>query len=276
MELGPYSLNEIYTGECSEAMAQLPDACIDLTVTSPPYDNLRKYNGYVFPFEEIAGQLYRVTKLGGVVVWVVGDATINGSESGNSFRQALYFMGLGFNLLDTMIYQKPSTGACGTKYAYWQTFDYMFVFCKGIPKRGQLIQDVPFVGKQKMFEAGRKDISGNTKKRYRRNYPKDGLSRRGNVWKISNGVNQHITTGHPAPFPEALALDHILSWSNPGDLVLDPMMGGGTVAKMAKEAGRQWLGFDISQEYVIMARRRVLLAQPPLFVAMPEQAVTSL
>ena len=89
-------------------MARMPDGFIDLTVTSPPYDNLRAYSGYSFDFEAVAKELYRVTKQGGVVIWVVGDATIKGSETGTSFRQALFFKEIGFNLHDTMIYAKNS------------------------------------------------------------------------------------------------------------------------------------------------------------------------
>jgi DNA modification methylase len=131
--LGPYELNNIYCGECSELMAELPENCIDLTVTSPPYNKLRKYKGFVFPFEQIAAQLYRVTKKGGVVVWVVGDATIKGSETGTSFRQTLHFMEINFRLHDTMVYAKNNYVPL-THNRYEQQFEYMFVFSKGKPK----------------------------------------------------------------------------------------------------------------------------------------------
>ena len=122
-------VNKIYCENCIDTMSKMPDGFVDLTVTSPPYDNLRDYKGYSFPFEEIAKELFRITKQGGVVVWVVGDATVNGSETGTSFKQALYFMDLGFNC-ETMIYKKNGTGACGSNWYYWQTFEYMFVFFK--------------------------------------------------------------------------------------------------------------------------------------------------
>src|SRR5574344_625094 len=124
-------INKIYNENCLETMAKMPDGFVDLTVTSPPYDNLRTYNGYSFDFEAVAKELFRVTKQGGVVVWVVGDATIKGSETGTSFRQALFFKEIGFNIHDTMIYEKNGTGACGSNNCYWQTFEYMFVFTKG-------------------------------------------------------------------------------------------------------------------------------------------------
>ena len=134
-------INKIYCESNLETMAKMPDNFVDLVVTSPPYDGLRKYNGFSFPFEDIAKELYRVTKQGGVVVWVVGDATIKGSESGTSFRQALYFKECGFNLFDTMIYAKPPRGAVGNNKTYWQTFEYMFILSKGTPKTINLICD---------------------------------------------------------------------------------------------------------------------------------------
>ena len=239
-------------------LAGFPDACIDLTVTSPPYDNLRIYNGFVFDFEAIAKQLYRVTKPGGVVVWVVGDATINGSETGTSFRQALYFMECGFNLHDTMIYQVAGTGAKGSTLAYWQSFEFMFVISKGQPKSFNPIAD------HKNKTAGAKNDKSNNKNSTRLGiYTTPEFSNRLNVWSYAVGCNN---ADHPAPFPEALAHDHILSWSNPGDLVLDCFAGSGTTLKMAKELGRHWIGVEISQEYCDLCKKRVDAARVPLFV----------
>lgn len=126
-------LNRIYNIDCLQGLKLLEDNSIDLTVTSPPYDDLRNYKGYSFDFENIAKELYRVTKTGGILVWIVGDATSKGSESGTSFRQALYFKECGFNLHDTMIYEKNSSSfpAARTSKRYTQIFEYMFVFCKG-------------------------------------------------------------------------------------------------------------------------------------------------
>lgn len=236
--------------DCVEGMKSLPDGCIDLTVTSPPYDNLRTYNGYSFDFESVARELYRVTKNGGVVVWVVGDQTVKGSETGTSFKQALFFMETGFNLHDTMIYQKS-----GVSYPdstrYHQQFEYMFVFSKGKPKAINLIAD------RKNKYTG--TVGGNKR---------GGLCKRGeygrrfNVWYYPNG--KHNTTKdldafkHPAVFPEQLAYDHIVSWSNEGDIVLDPFIGSGTTAKMAYKAGRHYIGFDISEEYCDISRARIV------------------
>lgn len=253
INITPYEPNSIYCGECSQLMEALPDNCIDLTITSPPYGNLRSYNGFVFPFEAIARQLYRVTKQGGVVVWVVGDETKNGSESGESFRQALKFMEIGFNLHDTMIYEAMGTGAKGSNLAYWQAFEYMFIFSKDQPKTVNRIADQKnkTIG---LVEQGRFRHSGDNEKPHLTN----DVGIRTNIWRYNVGfMDNSDKTDHPAPFPEALARDHILSWSSPGDLVFDPMTGSGTTLKMAKMLGRSYLGFEISSEYCDLARQRV-------------------
>ena len=268
----------LYHGDCAQVMAErIPDGSIDLTVTSPPYDNLRVYNGYTFDFEAIAAQLWRVTKPGGVVVWVVGDATINGSETGTSFRQALHFMALGFNLHDTMIYQKVA-GATGSNNAYWQAFEFMFVLSKDTPSAINLIVDrrnAKSPGSVREI-AGHRHQDGN--KKGSRDWERKPMGIRFNIWQIDapNGIDRDVD--HPAQFPEALARDHILSWSNPGNVVLDPMMGSGTTGKMAALTGRQFIGIDISAEYVELARQRIakVEAQPFLFhpaetQAQPEQ-----
>lgn len=221
----------------------MPDGRVDLTLTSPPYDNLRTYNGYSFDFESIAKELYRVTKPDGMVVWIVGDAVLNGSESGSSFKQALYFMSLGFKLHDTMIYEKnsPAYPARADSNRYTQIFEYMFVFAKGkVPK--QLICDKPNKW------AGHKDFSGKLKN------PVPDFSPRNNIWKYTTSFNGWK---HPAPFPEALAHDHIISWSKEGDLIYDPFMGSGTTAYVAKQLKREWIGSEISSEYCEMINKRL-------------------
>ena len=263
MNIAPYEPNNIYCGPSETMLAALPDECIDLTVTSPPYDNLRTYNGYTFDFFAIARQLIRVTKRGGVIVWVVADQTINGSETGTSFKQALYFMAKGMRLHDTMIYEQAGTGAKGSNLAYWQGFEYMFVFSKGKPSTTNLIVDKPNRFKGSVVGSSPKmDALGSRRERGPRTVPE--YSKRTNIWRIhpSNGNN----TEHPAPFPETLARDHIISWSNPGDLVLDPFTCSGTTAKMAMQNGRHYLGFDISESYCELARKRVHFANPPLLI----------
>jgi len=266
-------LNHIYQGDCVDVMRTFPEGVIDLTVTSPPYDNLRTYKGYTFNFEEIAKELYRVTKDGGVVVWVVGDATIKGSETGTSFRQALYFKEIGFSLHDTMIYEKTSPYPANVRYQ--QDFEYMFVFSKGKPNTFNPIYTLKTLGEIEKILRGSYDhstrtyrtISGETER-----LDEAGLKRlekasknitkvMSNIWKYEAGYQKSTTDEiaykHPAIFPEQLAQDHILSWSNVGDLVFDPMCGSGTTCKMAKLNGRNYIGIDIAEEYVEMARRRV-------------------
>jgi len=250
-------LNHIYHGDCLEVLRTFPEGVIDLTVTSPPYDNLRTYKGYDFNFEGIAKELYRVTKQGGVVVWVVGDATIKGSETGTSFRQALYFKDVcGFNLHDTMIFRKVNP-IPQNHNRYEQCFEYMFVFSKGKPKTfNPLLVETKHGGK--VFDWGdRKTVLDvNQARRHRESDERvvKRYKRRCNIFEYSVGGGN---TGHPAVFPEQLAEDHILSWSNPGDIVLDPMCGSGTTCVMALKNHRHYIGIDIAEEYVELARRRV-------------------
>ena len=238
-------INKIYVENCLDTMKRMPNDSVDLVVTSPPYDNLRTYNGYSFDFESIAAELFRITKWGGVVVWVVGDAVQKGTESGTSFKQALYFMSLGFNLHDTMIYEKnsPAYPARASGNRYTQIFEYMFVFSKGKPKSAKMICDKPNKW------AGFKDFSGKLKN------PVPEFSPRNNIWRFVTSFNG---VKHPAPFPEQLAIDHILSWSIEGDVVYDPFMGSGTTAKAAILTSRAYIGSEISQEYADIAEQRLI------------------
>lgn len=249
-------INKIYNENCLDTMAKMPDNFIDLVVTSPPYDNLRDYKGYSFPFEDIAKDLFRVVKKGGVVVWVVGDATINGSESGTSFKQALYFKEIGFNLHDTMIYQKQAIPYDPKCKRYWQQFEYMFVFSKGKINMCNYIKEAcKNVGKPKKGDYGQKRINGtNRTDRHNEDRKIQDTKVKSNIWfyHIGNRVN-----GHPATFPEQLANDHIISWSNEGDLVYDCFMGSGTTAKMAILNNRNWVGSEMSAEYCNIANERI-------------------
>lgn len=254
-------INKIYNENCLDTMFKMPDDFIDLTVTSPPYDDLRTYNGYSFDFENIAKELYRVTKNGGVVVWVVGDATIKGSETGTSFRQALFFKECGFNLHDTMIWIKDGGGAVGSNKCYTQNFEYMFVFSKGKILNTNLIYDKPNAsfGKDKSG-VGRRLVTGEHKIEKRK--LSSEFSRRNNYWYIAPQRGEH-----PAVFPEQLANDHIISWSNEGDLVYDPFMGSGTTAKMAILNNRNYIGSEISDDYckIIEERLNNVKSQTKLF-----------
>lgn len=234
-------LNQIHNESCLDTMSRMNNDFVDMVLTSPPYDNLRSYEGYEFDFEAIAKELYRVTK--NILVWVVGDATINGSETGSSFRQALFFKELGFKLHDTMIYEKnsPAYPASRNGNRYTQIFEFMFVFAKDeVPK--QLIIDKPNKW------AGHKDFSGKLKN------PVPDFSPRNNIWKYTTSFNG---VKHPAPFPEQLAKDHIISWSKEDDIIYDPFMGSGTTAKAALELGRRFIGSEVSRNYCEIANERI-------------------
>jgi DNA modification methylase len=244
-------------GDCLEVMKTLPAGSVDLTVTSPPYDNLRTYNGHSqFDFEGIARELHRLTKPGGVVVWVVGDATINGSETGTSFRQALYFKEIGFNLHDTMIWHKTNPFNFGSNLGYVQSFEYMFIFSKGTPKAINHIKDRR-VKSPEPFKAVSKDTQNNRHESGKVVTP-SLWSKRYNVWLIpcaSNGGE------HPAVFPEQLAQDHVVSWSNSGNVVLDCFMGSGTTGVACVQTGRDFIGIEIDPGYFKIAERRIKEAQ---------------
>lgn len=251
-------INKIYNENNLETMARMPDNFVHLTVTSPPYDNLRTYSGYSFDFESVAKELFRVTKIGGVVVWVVGDQTVNGSESGTSFKQALYFKEIGFNLHDTMIYAKENPIPL-THNRYEQAFEYMFVLTKGkLSNFKALTEPCKNSGRTRNRSSGSFEVTNESKygirKRQETTITKD-TKQKNNIWYYSVGTNGK--TGHPAPFPEQLANDHIVSWSNPGDLVYDPFMGSGTTAKAALMSGRNFIGSEISAEYCDIANRRI-------------------
>lgn len=249
-------MNEIYNMDCLEGLRLLDDECIDLVVTSPPYDNIRDYNGYSFDFENIAKELFRVMKTGGVVVWVVSDQTVNGSETGTSFRQALYFKEVGFNLHDTMIWKKDSFSFPeGNRYP--QNFEYMFILSKNKPKQFMPIKDRKNKYKNTSVHGTYRTKDGKTVDRSISHKDKTigDIGVRFNVWEIASEKNNLYN--HPAPYPEQLAEDHIISWSNKNDVVLDIFMGSGTTAKMALVNDRQFIGFEISKEYCDIANKRI-------------------
>ena len=263
-------MNEIINNNCIDGMKSLEDDVIDLTVTSPPYDNLRSYNDSSSwnheTFKLVANELYRVTKKGGVIVWVVGDAVVKGSETGSSFRQALYFMDLGFRLHDTMIYEKNGTSfparRDGNRYS--QLFEYMFVLSKDSkPKTANLICDKPnkWAGWQPWGKSGGTMRSKDGKLVERQQKPTPDFSPRNNIWKYNTGkgytTKDDFAFEHPAMYPELLAKDHILSWSNENDLVLDPFMGAGTTAVISKDSNRNFIGFEIDKTYYNIAQRRL-------------------
>lgn len=250
-------LNKNYNENCLDTMARMEDNFIDLTVTSPPYDNLRTYNGYSFDWKAIIKELYRVTKQGGVVVWIVGDATIKGSETGTSFKQALHAIDCGFNLHDTMIWNKGNFTAVGSlKTRYAPVFEYMFILTKGKTKTFNPIKDRLNKSAERKRTGGVRQKDGSVKNLSNYDKPIQKLGQRHNVWlqfpEMSN--NNRL---HPAPFPEQLVNDHIISWSNENDLVYDPFMGSGTTAKMAILNNRNWIGSEMSKEYCEIIKERL-------------------
>jgi len=251
---------KIYNENCIETLHRMPDDLIDMTITSPPYDDLRDYYGYHFPVEEIAASLFQKTKPGGVVIWVVGDRTLNGDESLTSFRHAITFQEAGFRVHDTMIYAKnnPIPSDCGKRYR--QAFEYMFCFSKGQPKIFNPITEPT-------KSAGQKISAFRITGKGRGNVPDEDIGREikserkvSNIFAYNVGTSSSrdkIAFEHPAIFPEKLAEDQILTWTNPGDLVYDCFMGSGTTAKVAHLLDRKWLGSEISQEYVKIAQERL-------------------
>lgn len=236
-------MNVIFNEDCLLTMARFEDKSIDCVLTSPPYDDLRSYEGYSFDFMGISQEIFRILKPNGMLIWVVGDQVKQGSESGTSFRQALRFMDLGLKLWDTMIYEKNSPAYPARKEGnrYTQIFEYMFVFAKGKVLK-QLICDKPNKW------AGHKDFAGKLKN------PVPDYSPRNNIWKYTTSFNGWK---HPAPFPLNLAIDHIRSWTEEGQIVYDPFMGSGTTAIAAKQLNRQYIGSEISKSYCEMIEKRL-------------------
>jgi len=252
---------KLINDDCLNAMKDIPDGSVDLVVTSPPYDNLRTYNGslnWSFEiFQDIAKEIYRVMKKGGVVVWVVGDATIKGSETGTSFRQVLYFKEIGFNLHDTMIYRKSNYTPL-THNRYEQAFEYMFVFSKGKPKSfNPLRTHCTHAGKGEWRKSSyRKKSDGVlvvTDKK-----PIQDTKIKSNVFTYKIGSLRNKKINHPAIFPQELAEDQIKSWSNEGDIVMDPFLGSGTTGVAAKNLNRSFIGIEKDVEYFNIAKNRIM------------------
>ena len=252
-------INKIYNENCLETMAKMPDNFIDLTVTSPPYDNLREYKGYSFAFEEIAKDLFRITKQGGVLVWIVGDGHEKGSETLTSFKQALFFKEIGFIVHDTIIYKKNNFSVPFPD-KYHQTFEYCFILSKGKKKTFNPICDRK--NKKSGQSGGIQSITEKDGTRSKRSAKIiNEYGKRHNVWEYNTGMylstKDKYAFNHPAIFPEELVKDHIISWSNEGDLVYDPFMGSGTTAKMAILNNRKYIGSEISEDYCKIIETRI-------------------
>jgi site-specific DNA-methyltransferase (adenine-specific) len=249
---------KIFTGNCKDTLKNIEPGSVDFILTSPPYDNLRDYEGFDFDFEEIAKELYRVMKIGGVMVWIVGDATINGSETLTSFKQAIKFKELGFNIHDTMIYQKNNFSN-PSKNRYHQVFEYMFVISKGKPKTFNPLIDRKniYAGYSSFGENTTRKKNGSFTKQIKRVINEYGM--RYNIWKGNTSGQENMCKHieHPATFPLWLAYDNIKSWTNENDVVLDPFLGSGTTGVACKELNRKFIGCEIEPKYVIIARERI-------------------
>lgn len=259
--------NKIHTANCVEFMMKhMAHDSVDLTLTSPPYDNMRDYKGYQFPFEDIAQCLYRVTKTGGVVVWVVGDKILNGNRSFTSFKQALFFQEIGFQAHDVMIYKKKNTPFMRSN-AYTNCYELMLVLSKGKPTTFNPLKAQTARSGYEMLTHNKLADGVNKKRRGKLNKEKT----RTNIWEYAVGLygstSDKAAFQHPAIFPEQLAEDHVLSWTNPGGLVLDPMCGSGTTCKMAMLNNRRYIGIDISSEYTKIARARLREIQKQAHIA---------
>jgi site-specific DNA-methyltransferase (adenine-specific) len=258
--------NRIYLGDCISVLDELikDGAKVDLTVTSPPYDNLRNYNGYNFDFENIAKGLYRIMKPNGVVVWVVGDKIINGNKTLTSFKQCLYFQEIGFKVHDVMIYKKKNTPFMRSN-AYTNSFEFMFVLAKGKIETFNPLKTKTARSGEEMLVANKKADGVNKKVKGCLNSEKTLT----NIWEYAVGLggstNDKIAFKHPAIFPEKLVRDHIISWTNEGDIVLDPFSGSGTTCKVAKLLHRHYIGFEISKEYIEISKQRLSLYDNALF-----------
>lgn len=249
-------INDIFVENCVDFMRSMDADSVDCVITSPPYDNLRNYKGFDFDAEPVARELYRVIKQGGVVVWVVGDAIRKGNKTLTSFKQALLFQSVGFNCHDVMIYKKKNTPFMRSN-AYTNCYEYMFIFSKGSPKTFNPLKESTKRNGYEMLVCNKKADGINNK--VLKELKKEKT--RNNIWEYAVGLGGSTSDrdafNHPAIFPEKLAAEHILSWTNKGDLVFDPMMGSGTTCKMAKQLGRNYIGCDISEEYVELARKRL-------------------
>lgn len=256
---------KLYQGDCLDVMDKLIEEGVevDLTVTSPPYDDLRNYNNTLVwnfdIFKQVADRLYSITKDGGVVVWVVGDSVKKGSKTLRCYEQALYFKSIGFNVYDVIIYQK-TTPSPPHKNRYFNSFEYQFILSKGKPKTVNLLKDRP--NKCARTSSGtvtrrEKDGSLTTKKSIKIS----DFGVRTNVWTYDVGNNKTTTDKfafkHPAMFPEKLAEDQILSWSNEDDLILDCFMGANTTGKMALLNNRNYIGIEKVEEYFKIAKKRI-------------------
>jgi len=257
--------NKIFCGEAAEVMRSFPDESIDMVFTSPPYGTVRSYNGYKFNFQEIAIELTRILKPGGVIAWNEADTIVNGSKTLTPSKHALYFSEeCGLKVHDEMIYEKNSCSfpAKRNGLRYSNVYEEVFILSKGKPKSVNLICDKRnrCYGEKGFGMASQRRKNGDLVKYERKPTPK--FSPRDNIWRVFTGKGYSSkdsnASKHPAISPDLLVLDHIRTWSNEGDIILDPMAGSGTTCVMAKALKRQYVGIEISDEYCQLINERLL------------------
>jgi DNA modification methylase len=258
----PMSNMSLYNGDCLDVMQSIASQSVDLVVTSPPYDEMREYNKFsewsFSIFEKIANELTRVLKDGATIVWIVADQTKNGSESCSSFKQAIYFKEMCcLNLHDTMIWQNPGFTAVGSlKTRYASVFEYMFIFTKGKIKTFNPIKDKPNITHGREIKGTTRLANGDIIPKSSTGKITSEFGQRYNVWQNTHEINRNIK--HPAPFPVNLIEDHIKSWSNSYDLILDPFLGSGTTGVACQNTNRHFIGIENDKTYFDAAYQRII------------------
>ena len=262
---------EIIHADCSKSLPGKFENKVDLILTSPPYDDLRNYGGHKFDFDSVADALIPCLKEGGVLVWIVADAIRDGGETGTSFRHALGFLDRGLKLHQSLIYQKHcplhlSTNRC------LKNKENMFVFSNGKPKTANILKDrvnlTVGMGKEKSrgMARGKPNDPDAIKDVEEKGYKVHQFSKRHCIWKYRVGYRLSCSNeeskfvfNHPAIFPLKLAEDHIKTWTNEGDLVLDPMAGSGTTLRAAISLNRKAVGIEIHKPYCKLIEKRMNL-----------------
>ena len=253
--------NSIVLGDCVEGMRSLPPDLVPCTVASPPYGALRHYHGnHQFDFEAAAAELWRITRPGGVVCWVVREEVVDGSESGEASEQRLFFRDLGFRLHQTIVMERYGSRA-RSPGRYGESLEYAFILAKGKPATVRLLRDRRNKTAGKLVTATHRYPDGS----YRvQRYEVDEWGYRKAVWYFAQGM--HVATDpvarlHQAPMPEAMAEDLILSYSREGDLIFDPFAGVATTAKMALLNHRNYFGYEINAIYHARGEERLRAAR---------------
>jgi site-specific DNA-methyltransferase (adenine-specific) len=265
MRIGDVELNKVYQQDCIVGMRKIPDGAIDLVVTSPPYDNLRDYNGYSVDLNETGKNIYRILKDGGVAVMVIQDQTKNFGKSLTSFRTIVDWCdNVGFKLFECVIYRKNGTEGAWWKNRFRVDHEYMPIFLKG--EKPQYFNKDSLKVKSKhggkiMTGFANRKTNGETGKSITKAI--NEMKCRGTVWDyLMAGDKDPVKRKHPAPFPDKIPFDFINCFCPPNGIVLDPFVGSGSTVVGAKKLNRSFIGFDISEEYCNLTRKRLDSVSP--------------